>query len=388
MDGRFLISTYRPNVAISYFDRLPTFGHTTVITTLFSDYSTESLLDYIQGLLFIPGLCLALLIVWIVILLSFKCLGRKAGVLAGYPYSQETDSRIPKTRCGPVFVSVTALAVACLGVMFLVRGTETTQAIFNDIRYSAIGLKEVEDLAISSMDKAIQLGDSSLPLREHLISLIDGGICNPPEGSDFQDIANLINTQAQVVLDSLIALQDFPKNELKSIQSYFKYFEGFSNDLAKAADIGEKYSNPMYVAAPIVTFGLIFGIGGLLAWSISGCDTYFCIQTWAFLPIFFLMVLVAAILTAGSSVVLKVSAGMLLLCNSVHILSSSNKWNSSCTFGFIWKDICLGGETKNPEGTVKVLLEAQDLDYVALLAANYYIISVSKWYVRERLDLP
>ena len=320
MDGRFLTSAYRPNAAISYFNRLPTFGHTRDITALISDYSRESLVDYTQGLLFIPGLCLAVLIMWIVILLVCKCLGRRAGVLAGHPYNHETDNRMPKMRRVSIFVSATALAIACLGVMFLVRGAGSAQTVFDDIRDGVNGLEAVEDLAVSSMDRAIQLGESTLPLKENLMSLIDGGICSPPAGSDFQDVADSINTQAQIVLDSLIALQEFPENELASIQSYFEDFASFSDDLVEAVDTVEKYSKPLYLAAPIVAFGLIIGIGGLLAWRVSGCGTYFCIQTWVFLPIFFLMVIVAAVIASGSSMMLKFSAGMFLICISVHII--------------------------------------------------------------------
>jgi len=40
-------------------------------------------------------------------------------------------------------------------------------------------------------------------------------------------------------------------------------------------------------------------------------------------------------------------------------------------------DICLGGESKTPEGTVKILVEEAGLDGVALEAVSYYIIDVS-----------
>jgi len=41
------------------------------------------------------------------------------------------------------------------------------------------------------------------------------------------------------------------------------------------------------------------------------------------------------------------------------------------------KDICLGGESKTPEGTVEILVEEVGLDGVTLEALNYYIINVS-----------
>jgi len=207
---------------------------------------------------------------------------------------------------------VSALVIACLGVTFLVKGAGSAQTVFDDIRDGANGIKEVESLVVTSTKRAIALGESTLPLKENLIMLIEEGICNPPD-SDSQDLADSINAQAQELLDTLIDLQNFSKNDLTSIQSSFdENVRGFSDNLLEAAAKGKENSKPIYAAAPIVAFGLILGIGGLLASRVSGCGTYFCVQTWLLLPIFFLMVLVAAILTAGSSAVLKFSAGMLL----------------------------------------------------------------------------
>lgn len=312
MDERLLMSAYRPNAAVSYFSKMPTFGRTTNITSLISDFNSESFEDYSRGLSFIPLLCLIALVVWLVVLLVCKfILGTKAGVFAGYPYIDESN-RISKRRCVPIFVSVSALVIACLGVTFLVKGAGSAQTVFDDIRDGANGIKEVESLVVTSTKRAIALGESTLPLKENLIMLIEEGICNPPD-SDSQDLADSINAQAQELLDTLIDLQNFSKNDLTSIQSSFdENVRGFSDNLLEAAAKGKENSKPIYAAAPIVAFGLILGIGGLLASRVSGCGTYFCVQTWLLLPIFFLMVLVAAILTAGSSAVLKFSAGMLL----------------------------------------------------------------------------
>jgi hypothetical protein len=40
-------------------------------------------------------------------------------------------------------------------------------------------------------------------------------------------------------------------------------------------------------------------------------------------------------------------------------------------------DVCLGGESRSPEGTVKILVEKAGLQGTFLEAANYYVINVS-----------
>jgi len=46
-----------------------------------------------------------------------------------------------------------------------------------------------------------------------------------------------------------------------------------------------------------------------------------------------------------------------------------------------YTDICLGGDTRNPEGTVKILVEKAALQGTFLEAANYYVINVSASFV-------
>jgi hypothetical protein len=49
----------------------------------------------------------------------------------------------------------------------------------------------------------------------------------------------------------------------------------------------------------------------------------------------------------------------------------------------IFLDICLGGDTKNPEGTIKILAEKAGLQGTFLEAANYYVINVSTLFYRN-----
>ena len=44
-------------------------------------------------------------------------------------------------------------------------------------------------------------------------------------------------------------------------------------------------------------------------------------------------------------------------------------------------DVCLGGESKTPEGFVEIVLQKAGLDGDALEATNYYIVDVSSFCV-------
>jgi hypothetical protein len=54
-------------------------------------------------------------------------------------------------------------------------------------------------------------------------------------------------------------------------------------------------------------------------------------------------------------------------------------------------DVCLGGESRSPEGTVKILVEKAGLQGTFLEAANYYVINVSasfKIHSRFMVEIP
>ena len=59
------------------------------------------------------------------------------------------------------------------------------------------------------------------------------------------------------------------------------------------------------------------------------------------------------------------------------VASDSNSNLLSLHLLLLLTDMCLGGETRNPEGLVKKLVEKGNLDGVALEATFYYIINVS-----------
>jgi len=55
----------------------------------------ELAIDYIRGTLFIAVVCLAVLILWLIVLLICKCKGRKrgTGICAGYPFAVDQSNQ-------------------------------------------------------------------------------------------------------------------------------------------------------------------------------------------------------------------------------------------------------------------------------------------------------
>lgn len=315
---RNLIATvYSPNLAVSSFNDVPRFGHTSVITDVYDingGVNTAVLSDYIRGTVFVAGICAAIFVVWVVILLLCKCLGRRGGISAGFPYEYESNGKsdideTPKKKCGTVTVMASALTISIMGILFLVKGARSAQSVFEDIRDGASGLREIEGLLVNSTRDAINFGADTIPLKENLITVLDGGICNPPDPA-FQGTADQINSQAQSVVDVLAAIQDFSRNELVTLQTAIdQEVDPVVDALFQVADEGEKYSTPLYVAAPIVVFGLVLVFGAFLASKGVGCSPYFCLQTWVVLPLFFLFIFIITILAALSGTVLTVNSG-------------------------------------------------------------------------------
>jgi len=300
----------------------------------------------------VAGFCIALCLLWIVTLLICKCLGRRAGILAGLPPRPDgmlsmADNRQPRPKA-TILVAICAILIACSGVTFLVRGAISLENLFGDVDNTATGLQQLEQLIADTADDAIDFGINTTDLRDNLVDLLEGGLCNATNPF-FDEQADEFNDMSQQVVDAITALSDFSRNELQSIRdTVIESFRPLNDALFDFSNAGDEVSKPLvaYSSAPIIILGIILAIGGLLALRGTQFSTYFCIQTWFILPLLFLLIILACAIAAIISTFLTVNS-----------------------------DMCLGGETRNPEGIVKKLVEKGNLDGVALEATFYYIIN-------------
>lgn len=369
---------YEANLAVSGFHSIYRWGNNDVITNILAENQSgglevdiSELRGYIQGILLLPALFLCLLVFWMIVLSVAKCFGKRAGIVAGNP--MEENIRSNKVRCPTLLVITASFCIACVGIMFIVKGATSSQNVLDDIKYGTDGLQSITNAVKTTLGDAIAFGEETIPVKDDLVTRIEGGLC-VSQSPDFDNTANEINNGANQVLSALTEIKDFSSNELSSIVDTFE--ENFSTEdtIDDVLSKGETYSKPaVYSAAPIALLGLVFFISGFLSWRVTRCKPYFCIQTWLLLPVFFVVIVVTTILAAGSAIVLTVNAGK---SNSFIFILFGFMKNSN---DFVSKDVCLGGPEENPEGTIKLLMNKYaGIESNAEDALNYYIVNVSE----------
>jgi len=232
----------------------------------------------------------------------------------------------------------------------LVRDKCVTHAFYTRTCKSK-GLSNVAALIVNTTDSVIAFGDDTVALKGDIIVLLEQGVCNAMGTNNA--VVTGFDEAAATVVTILTSLQDFSKDNLVELRNTFAMeFDSIYSNLYEVAGTGEKWAKPMFIALPVVAFGLILAVGAFLAWRGPNIRAYFAIQTWLILPLFSLMIVVIAMLMAVT--------GTVLVANS---------------------DVCLGGESKTPEGFLAILLEKAGLEGDAKEATDYYIVNVSQLFV-------
>lgn len=88
-------------------------------------------------------------------------------------------------------------------------------------------------------------------------------------------------------------------------------FKPFNDALLDISEAGENVVNPLvlYSSAALILLGTILTIGSYLALRGRRYSTYFCLQTWFILPLFFLLIISVCVIAAVSSSLLTVNSG-------------------------------------------------------------------------------
>jgi hypothetical protein len=238
------------------------------------------------------------------------------------------------------------LLIVISGIVFLVRGARSVGNAYDDIRDGSTGLTNIAKLIVNSTDEVIAFGDNTVALRDNIVLELEQKVCTA-DGSG--GVADQFDQAATAVVNILTALQDFSKNQLTDIRNTFATeFNTVSNDLYSASETGESYSQPSFIASPVIVFGLLLTFGTYLAWKGPYFKPYFVMQTWFLIPVFMIFIVIIAIVLAAT--------GTILVANS---------------------DVCLGGESKSPEGFMEIIIQKAGFTGDTLEASNYYIINVS-----------
>jgi len=350
-------SAYKASSAVKLFNAVPRFGHTSVITSIFdanNEVDTDAVIEYARGTVFIAGFCLTTVILWILVLMVLKCFRQRAGIAAGYPF--ENNMRYGTAPKKHSFVRglllLSSIFVMCTGIVFLVTGTASLQRSFDDIRNGASGLTDIADDIVSTTNELIAFGEGAGGIKNSIVTMIEDGVCGAvdeqaglPTQSDA--VQEEFDKAANTVVAALEELEDFSRGELTNLRNTFEAkFDSVMNNVTEGLDKGEEEAQPMYIAAPIFVFGFILSVGTIMAWRGWNIRPYFCMQTWLILPLF-------AIIVIFTSLALSL-VGTVLVINS---------------------DVCLGGESKTPEGTVQILFDKLGGNDIAREAVNFYVIN-------------
>jgi len=342
VNSDYIAPEYSPPSSVEIFGGVPRFGHFSDISLIITgegDY-----MDYIMGTIFIPIFVLSVFVVWIILILMFKMCGKTVGLLSG----RRLDDRSPHWFVRTIVMISAAFGLAA-GAMYLVKATSSLSSTFDSIREGALGISELADNVTQLADDLIQAGAETVPVRNFLVELIDDGVCSSFSAGNGDSIE--IDSQAQEVVDVLTDLNDFTSDELIEIRDTFATeFNSLESEVLVIVDDSERYASISYYAIGIVVLSSILYLGAYMAWFAPQVFTtlkgYFCVQTWIILPVYFLMLIATAIITAALGVTLVVIS-----------------------------DVCTSGATGGPQSLIETLMDVQEVTGMTRDAIDYYLIN-------------
>ncbi|GFH58897.1 hypothetical protein CTEN210_15373 [Chaetoceros tenuissimus] len=344
-----VVSTYEPPFPIRAFNRVPRFNHEIDLTKIYDEevmtIDKTALIDYVKGTFFVAACCLALFFFWLACLVVMKLIGKRAGIAAGHPFEEATHGATCRQVMTRYLLLFSSLLMGMSGLIFVVKGTQSISNVFDDIFDGIYGLSDIADSVVNITDEFIAFSSNTLGLKEEIVVELEKRICEP-DGSG--GIADNFDNSAQQVVNVLGALQDFSLSDLVEIRTTFATkFDMVTDDFYDITGVGKKYAEPMYMWIPILIFGLGIFIGTILAWKarIPCSGMFFCLQSWTLLPVFFLIIVIMVIVLAISSIALVVNS-----------------------------DVCMGGESKKPEGFVELVIQKGKFEGDMLNAAYYYVV--------------
>lgn len=350
----YISPVYEAIGPVSAFHAVPRFGSISDLTELFSADGLiirENVVSYAFGSIFVGAFLLATYFIFLLLIFIFKCCcrGNKSRILAGSPFidvvydeTQKTSKTLKALR-GMLFFSSVVIVVS--GLVFLVKGTQQFQAVADDVLDVTQGFIGLAEKVASTSDSFISFSEESEQLRDSLQVLIDQGICGSFQGGN-GNVLDEFDTPANALNDALGALQEFAQTDVTEIKETFQSnMESAVNDVEDIVEVYESSTNAAYYAGPAIAFGLLFMIGIVLASMNSKFKLYFLLQTWLFLPLFFIFFTV--------SILIIVVVGIALVANA---------------------DVCIGNPSSSPEGFVDSLSK-QFLDGPTQQAVDYYLVT-------------
>lgn len=344
-------STPQLNVDIHGWNR---FGGTNDLVGLIAKKGSWS--DYIRGLLIISIFIFSFFLSWTLVLIVFKCLGRKrVGFLSG--------SRFDDSLQGNRFWSPKGLRRMALLSCLLVIAVSTSIAIVNQDTFIA-AVENLIDTNSYINDVARQVNNdtshiietsASLPkIASDLRNVTSGGLCpgktiRSSSGENFNDLIN-------GTIKTLDTANDILTNQLEQLRDVSQTIIDRTNTARKHLDEIQKYKWVLMAwSVPMVFFTALYLIGLIVTWVRKSNRLFDIVLSYINMPLFILFI------TLGW-----------ILCGIFTILAMANA------------DACSGGPNQSPSGSVQEILKSVETDS----RSSELINDVAKYYTEGCYECP
>mmetsp|Transcript_12647 Transcript_12647/g.17943 ORF Transcript_12647/g.17943 Transcript_12647/m.17943 type:complete len:552 (+) Transcript_12647:136-1791(+) len=346
--------------ATSAMHQMPRFGHASDFSKLFSKDEDE-VTDYALGLIFGGALVITFFVIWLLVILVFKCLGqRRVGFLSGAPFTKTPEisavggnvRRPMITRC--VFLSSGVILIV-FGVLLVTQGITNLRDTISNVYYSneqiASITRDAEDISTSLR----LVGVSAAEIRNTIVGNL-GNFC-PDEVDVEAATGHDIDAIAQDTVDLLDDLGDFLNEDLVTLEDSLNTTTKASEDVDEVVnDIDLNDWQALIVLIPLIVVPSLLMVGVLMAMFESSNLIYTRVIDWCLLPIFVLITLFAI---CGCGAIMVVSTVNADWCYG----EESTKFSGSSI------------QTNSPDGTVLNIMDELGFEQTDLVfrGVKYYV---------------
>jgi len=265
--------------------------------------------------------------VWAVVLLVLKCLGRRqVGFMSGAPFTQyDAPSLVKSVR---YTFAASAFMVLLFSILLVSKGTtqlQTAAETFDDSNQEVASISS----SLAELSKALQTeAQAAIGLRDDLVSFLRQDVCPNQPGT------NIEATLRDLSRSTLVAVQDLENFVQSDLQRLDTVLDDVQN-AAKEIDTAFEESTPTpfqmgSIVIPYVVTTVFMIVALVLGWRETRNDKYLCFIHWFVLPLFIIFIAAAVIGCAVAAFIAQANA-----------------------------DVCSGGDTSTPEGTVEAIMETE-----------------------------
>jgi hypothetical protein len=246
-------------------------------------------------------------VLWIILTALFVCCGQKnVGILSGRRLKQENRSAWHGFYRGLVLGCCIFSLMA--GMIYFVKVSSSLAGTFDVVRDGIDAVVNIAENVTNLADDIIQAGEDTIPIRDAAIQLLEEGACSSFAGGNGNTID--FDNQAQTVVDQLTSLTDFTRGDLTNLRNNFQTeFFNAKVEVNLVVDKSESYARLSYYAIAVMVLSILLSIGGYMAWFGPKIRTYFFVQSWIVLPLYFVVLIMTAIITGAISSAMVVNSG-------------------------------------------------------------------------------